>query len=163
MTLWLHMDRFPKLSSQEGQQDINGKMRFSATLHQSLPQQLWPNRVLNWDIFPEELRFFFMIIHLQLLLVGGLVAIFYFPIYWGIINWLIFFRGVAQPPTRLAVRWKLVSLVGLASGQSPAVSGATQRLRRRRHSGGLASGGSHEISPASRDAVPRLVQGCSKG
>ena len=35
-------------------------------------------------------------------LVGGLVAIFYFPIYWvaNHPNWLIFFRGVAQPPTR---------------------------------------------------------------
>ena len=37
------------------------------------------------------------------LLVGGLVAIFYFPISIGNNhpNWLIFFRGVAEPPTRL--------------------------------------------------------------
>ena len=37
-------------------------------------------------------------------LVGGLVAIFYFPIYWVAIiipiDELIFFRGVAHPPTR---------------------------------------------------------------
>ena len=38
----------------------------------------------------------------QLMLVGGLVAIFYSPIYWvaNHPNWrTIFFRGVAQPPT----------------------------------------------------------------
>ena len=37
------------------------------------------------------------------LLVGGLVAIFYFPIYWECHHptWLIFNRGVAQPPTSL--------------------------------------------------------------
>ena len=43
-------------------------------------------------------------------LVGGLVAIFYFPIYWvaNHPNWLIFFRGVGiQPPTRW-VFWLLV-------------------------------------------------------
>ena len=41
-------------------------------------------------------------LQMQICLVGGLVAIFYFPIYWvsNHPNWLIFFRGVAQPPTR---------------------------------------------------------------
>ena len=35
-------------------------------------------------------------------LVGGLEHEFYFPIYWEFhhANWLIFFRGVGQPPTR---------------------------------------------------------------
>ena len=35
-------------------------------------------------------------------LVGGLVAMFYFPICWvaNHPNWLIFFRGVAQPPNQ---------------------------------------------------------------
>ena len=38
------------------------------------------------------------------ILVGGLVAIFYFPIYWESSSQLtfIFFRGVAQPPTSIA-------------------------------------------------------------
>ena len=42
-------------------------------------------------------------------LLGGLEHVF-FPIYWGFNNpnWLIFFRGVAQPPTRflvLSIQW----------------------------------------------------------
>ena len=43
-------------------------------------------------------------------LVGGLVAIFYFPIYWEYSSQLtfIFFGGVAQPPTRMML-WPLSS------------------------------------------------------
>ena len=37
------------------------------------------------------------------ILVGGLVAIFYFPIYWES-HHPIFFRGVAQPPTRHPIK-----------------------------------------------------------
>ena len=50
---------------------------------------------------------------LKLILVGGLVAIFYFPINIGNNhpNWLIFFRGVAQPPTSIIVLVTLSSFV----------------------------------------------------
>ena len=51
-----------------------------------------------WTLEPRVRRF----PNTWKLLVGGLVAVFYFPTYWvaNHHNWLIFFRGVAQPPTR---------------------------------------------------------------
>ena len=50
------------------------------------------------DLYDADVFF----LHWISYLVGGLVAILYFPIYWvaNHPNWLMFFRGVAQPPTR---------------------------------------------------------------
>ena len=70
----------------------------------------------------EETRLEWSIIVSQLSLVGGLVAIFYCPINLGNliipIDELIFFRGVAQPPTRyLMTSWavRIFTHIGRAS------------------------------------------------
>ena len=58
---------------------------------------LWPQRCVRKQCHSVPLC------HSWYLLVGGLEHEFYFPIYWvaNHPNWLIFFRGVAQPPTSI--------------------------------------------------------------
>ena len=63
----------------------------------------WPWVVRPFAI-PRGCEVMLFILAMEIWLVGGLVAIFYFPINIGFriipIDELIFFRGVAQPPTR---------------------------------------------------------------
>ena len=64
-------------------------------------------------LFYEVIRITYLI-HI---LVGGLVAMFYFPIYWvaNHPNWrTIFFRGVAQPPTSIVfyeLLWFTITMI----------------------------------------------------
>ena len=62
---------------------------------------LWPQRCVRKQCHSVPLC------HSWYLLVGGLEHEFYFPIYWvaNHPNWLIFFRGVAQPPTSIQSPW----------------------------------------------------------
>ena len=68
--------------------------------------------------FPNFPIFSFPILNVNL--VGGLVAIFYFPINIGLliipIDELIFFRGVAQPPTR---NWNCIFSIFPVMGPAP--------------------------------------------